>query len=461
MNNLNQPACPPRIASYDMALDHKITNQYMNNMQPVKQQSSIYTQNVPMPIKGGSTYSTVPQNNYYNSMNRQNNQGYPPRVQQRLNSNNGDLSLQPINNTIPPLANNNANMINPPQFTDFNNNFYQNNNQVEEIGFFNVLSNLKKIFTQNQLSKWTFIIIILQVIIIVTLESLIFFNNAYFNEKFKNIYLQYESKEDPEYERLYKESTCLVVYQFIFVIAQIFVLAIYYDSFRISSSIQLITTSIFNFIIAAYSLIQIMKITNLFKDISKTNIIQTYGDEELINLLNAHKYKLIYYYVISNATILTVSATVIAILSLFLFKKFGWNIYRNVGADIKKTIILKRRYKFGIVLKFKSFFIFGIIAQLYIIKNDINNTFNKILKLENAENDNIIIYILTSALSFILLINILCGYYGVRLQSTFIMFIHILTDFVFIVFSVYMIYCVFIENRYMTVKKFFDRICID
>jgi len=28
-------------------------------------------------------------------------------------------------------------------------------------------------------------------------------------------------------------------------------------------------------------------------------------------------------------------------MSLFLFKKLGWNIYRNLGADIKKTGKLK------------------------------------------------------------------------------------------------------------------------
>eukprot|EP00833_Pecoramyces_ruminatium_P017636 jgi/Orpsp1_1/1191668/evm.model.d7180000087659.1 len=462
----NQPACPPRLASYDMALDHKITNQYMNNVQKGNQ-SSIYTQNVPLPVKGRSSYSNVSQssNNYYSSMNRQNNQAYPSRVQQRLNSNTGDLSMQPVNNGIPSLSNNpNLNMVNATQYSDFNNNFYQAN-QSEKLGFFDVVPNLQKIFKQNNISKWTFLFIILQVIVIVTLESLLFFNDKDFNGKFAEVndYMHkndYDSEIYKNYNQSYNQSKCIVVYQLIFIVSQIFVLAIYYDSFRISSSFQLITASIFNFIIAIYSVIQIFKTNELFKDISSKlqdidlpEKLLISEDGDLKNLLTSDKYKQIYNLVITIAIVLSVFATVILILSLFLFKKFGWNIYRNVGADINKTIILKRRYKFGIVLKFKSFFIFGIIAQLYIINDAINGNYHDIFnKYINVDNEYLIYIILSSALILLLIINIICGYNSVRKQSTTLMAIHILIDFIFIIFSIYMIYIVIVK-KYDTVRK--------
>jgi len=54
----NEPSCPPRLTSFDKALDHKITNQYMNNGHSIHQ-SSIYTQNMPPQNqnKGSSVYS--------------------------------------------------------------------------------------------------------------------------------------------------------------------------------------------------------------------------------------------------------------------------------------------------------------------------------------------------------------------------------------------------------------------
>jgi len=42
-------------------------------------------------------------------------------------------------------------------------------------------------------------------------------------------------------------------------------------------------------------------------------------------------------YVVAIASILLFSAVVLLVMSIFLFKKLGWNIYRNVGADIEKT----------------------------------------------------------------------------------------------------------------------------
>jgi len=295
MNKNNQPGCPPRLASYDMSLEHKITNQYINNSQ---NQSSIYNHSVLMPVKGGSTYSNISQsqNNYYSSINRPNQtQNFQSRIpQQRISVNNGDISMQPIKNYVQPLSNNhNINIINPnlnnSQYSDFNNNFYQNNNQSKKLNFFNVISNLKSIFKQSKLSKWTLIFIILQVIVIVTLETLLFINNKYFHDKFMDINEKHK-KPSSIFDKNYNQSKSVMIYHIIFIIAQIFVLVIYYDSFRISSSVQLITVSIFNFIIAGYSFYQIFQAYFLFKDISNTDEIKNSKDDELRFITSTSKY---------------------------------------------------------------------------------------------------------------------------------------------------------------------------
>ncbi|KAG4095533.1 hypothetical protein H8356DRAFT_944849 [Neocallimastix lanati (nom. inval.)] len=457
MDKNNQPGCPPRLASFDVALDHKITNQYTNSSQI---RSSIYTPNVPVPVQNGNPYGSVsqPQNNYYSSMSRPNPVPSYPRVpQQRMNSSNtGDLSMQPINNYAQSLpSSHNINMINPipnnSNYSDFNNNFYQNK-QSSKYGFLDVVPNLKSMFKQNKLSKWTLIFIIVQVIVIVILETLLFINYKYFYFKFHDIKVIYESDKfntTNEFDKNYNQSKCLIIYQLIFIVAQIFVLIIYYDSFRISSSIQLITISIFNFIISGYSCIQIFQTKNLFDKISITDEIKSSNDNELINYWETDKYKQIFGFVIAIASVLSFSALALLIMSFFLFKKFGWNIYRNVGADIKKTAILKRRYKFGIVLKFKIFFIFGIIAQCVLfINNNAIIEWNDILE----SISTIIRSYATYALSIILIINIICGYFTIRKQSKFLMVIYILTDMIFIIFSTYMIYFIFSENEFKAVR---------
>jgi len=274
LNQNNQPSCPPRLVSYDKALDHKITNQYMNNIRPI-QQTSIHNQNIlsqQNPNKAGSVYSnysaTTQVPSYTSSINGPNNyislQRVPPQNGRLNNTTTGDLSMQTMNYAQP--MNQNVNMLNPTlnnDHTDFNTNFYINAEKSKKLGFFDVVPNIKQMSQQNKLSKWALIFVIVQVICIVTLEALISLN-------FRRYYDDLKSKKDDStaFEANFGQMKSLMIYQLIFIFSQFYVLVMYYDSFRLSSSIQLIAVSVFNFIIAIYSIVQILQNLSLFEDLS-------------------------------------------------------------------------------------------------------------------------------------------------------------------------------------------------
>jgi len=296
-NQNNQPSCPPRLVSYDKALDHKITNQYMNNIRPIKQTSvnnqnmSVHNQNISIqqnPAKAGSiyNYSTTQMPGYNPSINRPNNyippQRMPPQTT-RLNNTTGDLSMQNMNNYVQPINHNlNVNMLNPTlnnDPTDFNNNFYTKAEKSKKLSFFNVSSNIKQMSKQNKLSKWALIFVIVQVICIVTLETLL---STYFKHYFDKLdKLGDKSTNDEIYLKNLGQMKSLLIYQLIFVFSQFYVLVMYYDSFRLSSSYQLIAVSVFNFIIAGYSIIQIFQTVTLFNDLSSEKI--KINNEDKIN----------------------------------------------------------------------------------------------------------------------------------------------------------------------------------
>ncbi|OUM69426.1 hypothetical protein PIROE2DRAFT_68560 [Piromyces sp. E2] len=412
MNQNNQPSCPPRLVSYDKALDHKITNQYMNTIHPIKQ-TSVHSQSMSIqqsPSKTSSVYSNYSPNqipSYNPSINRPNyvpSQRIPPQNLQpptvRLNSTPaGDLSMQSMNYVQPKTQNLNSNILNPTlnnDPNDFNSNFYIKAEKSKKYGFFDVVSNVKQMSQQNKISKWALIFVIVQVIFIVTLETLLLMNYYHYYHQL--------SQQEKDYKSHFGQMKSLLIYQLIFIFSQFYVLIMYYDSFRLSSSIQLITVSIFNIIIA---------------DLSDLEMYKKVRDEDEYH-----------------------NTLILLFLSILLFKRFGWNIYRNVGADIKKTVVLKRRYNLGLVMKFKFFFIFGIITQCFNFSDEVNDSKIDFSKDFLNSFEIIVRSYATHVLSVILIINILCGYLSVKKENKLLMALHIITDMIFIIFSVYMIYTI-------------------
>ncbi|ORX87621.1 hypothetical protein BCR32DRAFT_147452 [Anaeromyces robustus] len=138
---------------------------------------------------------------------------------------------------------------------------------------------------------------------------------------------------------------------------------------------------------------------------------------------------------------------------IVLVRKFGWNIYRNVGADIQKTLILKRRYNYGIVIKFKAFFIFGIILQCIVFNNkETEFTWDEDNFLDNfLDMTKIYKFFLTYSVYILIgvyIINIICGMFAVKYESKPLMVVHIITDIIFIVYAIYIIYVIYFENIY-------------
>jgi len=427
-------------------------NQNQNNYYPPRPVNHSY-QPQGLRLNSGDP-SPNPMNNYNQQMN--NNSQQINNYSQQMNNYNQQINNydqdQKMNNQVQNYRQSMNNKMQrqsvaPSLDTNNNSDFEINFTEPEkqkEMKFFDITPNIKEISKQNKLSKWTLVFIIFQVISMIVLEALLLINYRYFfNDKLKEIDTDYENQciaglknevfinnEDCKrkiegYERFrtdFKQMESLQIYQLIFIVAQIFVLIMYYDSFRISSSIQLIAISIFNFLVAGYSFIQIYQTIGLFKrfegikNLDRSSFDYKFTDFdkiETLNLRSESKYKRIIGYEIAITIIIFVSAIGLLIMSLFLFKKLGWNIYRNLGADIKKTVILKRRYNFGIVLKFKYFFLFGIIIQCFVFNNKNEDKEINFSKDIMGSIELIVRSYAAPTLALFFIINTLCGYISV------------------------------------------------
>ena len=306
-------------------------NQNQNNYYPPRPVNHSY-QPQGLRLNSGDP-SPNPMNNYNQQMN--NNSQQINNYSQQMNNynqqiNNYDQQDQKMNNQVQNYRQSMNNKMQrqsvaPSLDTNNNSDFEINFTEPEkqkEMKFFDITPNIKEISKQNKLSKWTLVFIIFQVISMIVLEALLLINYRYFfNDKLKEIDTDYENQciaglknevfinnEDCKrkiegYERFrtdFKQMESLQIYQLIFIVAQIFVLIMYYDSFRISSSIQLIAISIFNFLVAGYSFIQIYQTIGLFKrfegikNLDRSSFDYKFTDFdkiETLNLRSESKYK--------------------------------------------------------------------------------------------------------------------------------------------------------------------------
>lgn len=494
----NQPACPPRLASYDKS--HR-KNYYHQNPtqsnqvyipsnnalgQPPQQQQpqpygipsqsvpvyamNNYSNNASLPVNSQQQQQQIsppyqtnyayPKNNYngsgrapppplpisgghaYKKSNGGNQPPYHPtstpspnRQQlQQPNLASGDLSLQVIPSKInsnpnnyysqPSPVNEKRNEVNNPSeeksmkkrlskesTDDFNLDYYKDQDEGKEtkLNFFNVISNLKIILSQSKYTKWALIVTLLQFLIIVALEAVLMRQYITNYIDYKNYQNQYpEAFNDvSDFIENINQMKALIIYEIIFIISQVFVLVLFYDSFRESNSIQLVSTTIFNFLTACYAVVQIFQTVSLFK----------YFKEVVPNLYNVTNYHAIVTIEIIILGVLMLNSIVLCILCFFLFRRLGWNLYRNVGADIKKTKILKRRYIFWVLLKFDVFFSIGIILQCFVFRDG-----DKLIKSQDKVKDddgskNLLTvlqdYILL-ILVFLFVIHICSGFYSVK-----------------------------------------------
>ncbi|ORX42439.1 hypothetical protein BCR36DRAFT_306881 [Piromyces finnis] len=252
----------------------------------------------------------------------------------------------------------------------------------------NTLNNYLDSWFPSEKYNWRKIAIgwaILQALIITTLEFIVAKKNI---EQVKAIYGYAIQINDKQILNELTATDSLTVYHMIFIVAQFFQLFLICDTVSKSSTIQLIIGTFFSIGLSGYSVIQWWQ--------AKEGV--TPSVEELKNSLHQGEiYELI---IIGLMVVFCIGWVVIA---LRLYKIFGWNVFKQLGADIGVKNRLKLCQIFLAILKLDVFFFTSFTIQIFIFV--VTNIFEGPTKIINC------------ALLIVNFIILFLGFYAIKKES--------------------------------------------
>ncbi|KAG0151596.1 hypothetical protein CROQUDRAFT_651011 [Cronartium quercuum f. sp. fusiforme G11] len=181
--------------------------------------------------------------------------------------------------------------------------------------------------------------------------------------------------------------TPLAVYLAIFILAHLFQLFLASDALRQKNTIQLIGLCWFNFAFLVYAVIQVPEIREIEGTTGSTNVQSSTG------------------LLLAIPAVIAVSEILFVYLLWYLFREFGWQVYKQIGADRRLKRMFFMYQIFICVLKFDYFFFFAFTLQLVLLVPSVGGI-EKILT------------IIALPLTLLLLI---VGYTGVRKEADWIM----------------------------------------
>ncbi|KAH9458355.1 hypothetical protein MJO28_005426 [Puccinia striiformis f. sp. tritici] len=204
--------------------------------------------------------------------------------------------------------------------------------------------------------------------------------------------------------------TPLVVYLGIFILAHLFQLYFALDALRHKNTIQLIGLCCFNFAFLVYAIIQVPEI----REIELAKGIDSNSSTPAVILL------------IIPACIGTCQVAFVY-LTWHLFKEFGWQIYKQIGADRKIKRVYLWYQIFMCLLKFDYFFFMAFTVQLVLLVPSVSPL------------ERVLTVIALPATLLLLVV----GYYGVRkeIKSVILLFmIGLLSGSSYFIYKLYRIW---------------------
>lgn len=205
-------------------------------------------------------------------------------------------------------------------------------------------------------SKWTrtiFCAIILQAVVAISLESVIFAIHA--NEINHITSMGLTDIESADTTTAFANARSLLVYFIIFIFAQVFTVILVVDAIYQRNTIQLIALGVFELGMTAYSVIQHHQSSTLFRNDGSDISIA------LVSLGNAYRGSK--WAEITQICVMIVSTMVFIFLAYKLYLEFGWHIYKKIGADLAMRDRYKMYQIFMMLLKFDFFFFMGFSVQ--------------------------------------------------------------------------------------------------
>ncbi|ORX82003.1 hypothetical protein BCR32DRAFT_279242 [Anaeromyces robustus] len=198
---------------------------------------------------------------------------------------------------------------------------------------------------------------ILQVIVVGTLEVWIAYN---YKQQVNSVCKHVESNGKPDEILRYSTADPLSVYHVIFVVALFYQFYLICDTISKSSTLQLIAVTLFSFALAAYSIVQRTQANNgNYYNFFDENKSSTSNDQKNLSP-RPKKFEIaiiILSFLFSFGWI---------IISLRLYKVFGWNVFKQLGADIDVKNRLKLYHIFLTLLKIDFFFFIAFAMQFLV-----------------------------------------------------------------------------------------------
>jgi len=272
---------------------------------------------------------------------------------------------------------------------------------------------LKNLIPEGKWSRITLLWSFSQFVVISIIECLILF----YNMNLKNEWLKKANEakiEDFKNNREIKNFNALIVYQILFIVALTYQLYLTVDTLLKFSTIDLIALAVFNSVCLVYSVTQYLQADRNNNDILK--LIQKYNETYKIDI---KKPETSYMYEYISIGIMIVYVIGWWYITFRLYKVFGWNVFKQIGADIS----LKNRLKlFNILftlLKVSFFFIDCLFLVQYfaLVKNPSE-------KDDNNQNKELIGKVPLAAIA---VIGTILGFVAVAKQSRLCLAIYIFT----------------------------------
>ncbi|ORX62913.1 hypothetical protein DM01DRAFT_1314611 [Hesseltinella vesiculosa] len=211
---------------------------------------------------------------------------------------------------------------------------------------------ISRIFGESRWTRAIFIQVVAQAILAIIFEAVIF---SYQSNLVDILDDQKLTNNNTDITSVYANAQSLLVYFALFIVAQVFTVILVVDAIYQKNTIQLIALFVFEWGMAAYSIIQYHQSQTLFQ-----------GDDSVVNLATAYVGDALYasrWAEITQMVIMIVNSLVFCFLAYKLYLEFGWHIYKKIGADLTMRDRYKMYQIFMMLLKFDFFFFLGFSVQ--------------------------------------------------------------------------------------------------
>ncbi|KAJ3127600.1 hypothetical protein HK100_009678, partial [Physocladia obscura] len=214
----------------------------------------------------------------------------------------------------------------------------------------------------NLWAKASIVLSLVQFVVIVVAEILVLIKHLAELNDLNAIYVIH-----PDWLLLVNEATftiipfaeAITIYEGLFIAAQIFLLILSIDAILSSSKIQLVVTTIFNLAVVGYSVEQYIQSGSLIDQVGSTHygFLQSYG----FQFHRTAPYEIV---VISLGIVFFLLWTFVA---TKLYNLFGWNVFKELGADVEVRKRLTVYHIYMTLLKIDVFFFISIVIQYILL----------------------------------------------------------------------------------------------